>query len=206
MTRSGSLVAPYTAGEAQRLAVQVGAQDMLGNLRWQGWVRSMWTGPARRTTSSLTPGHAVYNRLAGQRLQPAGHRPPRRADARAAAACSSFYATWDQQALRLAWTGANWNTDGDLFIYLDTGAGGADAVFRPYPSVVTGTVVSLPAGMGADAVIWVQDGRTATLLRWDSAASAWGSPSPLSDKQYRFDPSLRGGQTDLYLPFAASRA
>ena len=31
----------------------------------------------------------------------------------------SFYGTWNADGLRLAWTGANWDSDGDLFIYLD---------------------------------------------------------------------------------------
>ncbi len=45
-----------------------------------------------------------------------------------------LYATWDQQALRLAWSGANWQRDGDLFIYLDTKAGGAGAAYNPLPA------------------------------------------------------------------------
>ena len=31
-----------------------------------------------------------------------------------------FYTTWDANNLRLAWTGADWRVDGDLYIYLDT--------------------------------------------------------------------------------------
>ncbi len=31
-----------------------------------------------------------------------------------------LYATWDASGLRLAWTGADWSTDGDLLILLDT--------------------------------------------------------------------------------------
>ena len=45
-----------------------------------------------------------------------------------------FYTTWDSSALRLAWTGANWNNDGDLFIYLDTQEGGTSALYNPYPA------------------------------------------------------------------------
>jgi hypothetical protein len=59
----------------------------------------------------------------------------------------SLHATWDQQALRLAWSGANWQRDGDLFIYLDTKAGGTGTAYNPYPQT-PGNAVKLP---GAEA-------------------------------------------------------
>jgi hypothetical protein len=39
--------------------------------------------------------------------------------------------TWDSAALRLLWAGANWDTDGDLAIYLDSQPGGTVRTFRP---------------------------------------------------------------------------
>lgn len=197
---SGALVAPYTVGEAQRVTVQVGSQDTHGNQRWQGLGSVYVDGPRTPDFIQIGTGRAIDSGWLGSGCSLLGtdHRGEQTASARGP---QQLYATWDQQALRLAWTGANWNTDGDLFIYLDSGAGGATSVFTPYPPPAAGTVVSLPDAMGADSVIWVEDGSTATLLRWDSASSAWGSPVTLSESQYRFAPSLRGGQTDLYLPF-----
>ena len=49
----------------------------------------------------------------------------------------SLYATWDHRALGLAWTGANWSGDGDLFIYLDTGPGGTTTTFTPESAAIT---------------------------------------------------------------------
>lgn len=42
-----------------------------------------------------------------------------------------FATTWDAQALRFNWQGANWDIDGDLFIYIDSKAGGTVTAFRP---------------------------------------------------------------------------
>jgi hypothetical protein len=114
----------------------------------------------------------------------------------------SLYATWDHEALRLAWTGANWSGDGDLFIYLDTGPGGTTGTFTPESVAITGTTVVLPSDMQADALIWVPDSQTATLLRWNGSAwSANDNAIYLDDAQFRFDGGRNGGQTDLYLPF-----
>ncbi len=43
-----------------------------------------------------------------------------------------FYATWTTDTLRLAWAGADWDVDGDLFVYLDTAAGGTSETLNPY--------------------------------------------------------------------------
>ena len=57
-------------------------------------------------------------------------------------------ASWNAEALRLSWTGANWNSDGDLFIYLDTMSGsGATQVFDPYPATSGQSDITLPPGM-----------------------------------------------------------
>ena len=58
-----------------------------------------------------------------------------------------LYASWDQKALRLAWTGANWGAGGDLYIYLDTGAGGTNETFSPHPVPETASTVLLPASL-----------------------------------------------------------
>jgi len=45
----------------------------------------------------------------------------------------ALYSTWDSRGIRIAWTGADWNNDGDLFIYLDTVSGGTLEIYNPYP-------------------------------------------------------------------------
>jgi alpha-tubulin suppressor-like RCC1 family protein/subtilisin-like proprotein convertase family protein len=42
-----------------------------------------------------------------------------------------FATTWDANALRLNWQGSDWNIDGDLFVYLDTVAGGTITPYIP---------------------------------------------------------------------------
>ena len=74
------------------------------------------------------------------------------------------YVTWGVDALRLAWTGANWNTDGDLFIYLDTRPGGAATAFDPYRTLTATTTISFPTGMAADTLLWVRDAATARTI------------------------------------------
>lgn len=42
-----------------------------------------------------------------------------------------FATTWDANALRLNWQGSDWSVDGDLFVYLDTVAGGTITPYIP---------------------------------------------------------------------------
>ncbi|RLC71701.1 MAG: hypothetical protein DRI81_17365, partial [Chloroflexi bacterium] len=135
-----------------------------------------------------------------------------------------FYATWNADALRMAWEGANWDYEGDLFIYLDTTSGGAETLYTPYTATMTNTTIYLPGNfpaittttwpefeqirhtqlitslldeaMQADYLVWATSDLTATLLTWDG--SAWVSPTLLSADYYRWNDGL----TDLYLPFS----
>ncbi|MEM7030805.1 MAG: LamG-like jellyroll fold domain-containing protein [Chloroflexota bacterium] len=93
-----------------------------------------------------------------------------------------FYTTWDDEGLALTWTGADWSSDGDLFIYLDTKAGGSIRAYNPYPASQGNTSIVLPVQadisaqarlanlpsrqakvqatpdqMAADYVVWVQE-------------------------------------------------
>ncbi|MEZ4639722.1 MAG: LamG domain-containing protein [Caldilineaceae bacterium] len=88
----------------------------------------------------------------------------------------ALYLTRDDSLLHILWTGADWETDGDLFVYLDTlpGQGGLVA-YNPYASTAQSTVLLLPTGadtgnpMQADYALWVVDSQNAHLLRWDGA-------------------------------------
>jgi hypothetical protein len=105
-----------------------------------------------------------------------------------------FYLSWNDRNLRLSWTGANWAHDGDLFIYLDTGAGGATALYNPYGG---GTNIALPSGMSANYVIWVHDQSTATLLQGGS----WTPVATLDVAHYLFTSDGGAFATELLLPF-----
>ncbi len=110
----------------------------------------------------------------------------------------NFYLTWNADTLRMAWTGADWNNDGDLFIYLDSAGGGATALFNPYPDS-SGTI-RLPNGFGADYLIWVKDNQTAQLMQWND--SGWTLVQLLGADKYAFDRTTSPSRTDLMLPFA----
>jgi subtilisin-like proprotein convertase family protein len=68
-----------------------------------------------------------------------------------------FYYTWDHEQLAFSWLGADWDVDGDLFIYLDTrpdqlpdGQGlpyvrhGGNIAYNPYTSTAANTLMLLP--------------------------------------------------------------
>lgn len=106
-----------------------------------------------------------------------------------------LYASWDSDALRLAWTGASWDLDGDLFIYLDTKGAGAAAAYNPYPS---GSAITLPSLFEADYLVWVKDNQTAILMGWNG--SGWVTIKTISSTNYAFtngNPEV----TDLLLPW-----
>ncbi len=200
---STELRANYTAPEGTKVSLQLASQDIYAQQQWQrfgtvyvdspttpdyvwigaetevyhGWMESGCTllGVDRRIYRQTTGG--------GLTLVP-----------------QELYTTWSAEALRLAWSGADWRSDGDLFVYLDTRAGGATEAYDPYPATAGNTKIALPSSLEADFLIWVQDHQTALLLSWDG--SQWGFGSSLSEEQYRFAVNLNTGQTDLYLPFA----
>lgn len=152
--------------------------DLVADLDYAGWLDSGCTliGVDRREARRVADGGM---RSAGQQL----------------------YATWDEQALRLAWTGANWTMDGDLFIYLDTGPGGSSQVYNPFDAN-TRPAMLLPLREGtqadADYLIWVQDDQVARLLRW--TGSTW-EPVANATLRYQFD-AQSPYRTNLYLPFS----
>jgi uncharacterized repeat protein (TIGR01451 family) len=201
--------AHVTGGEAQRISAGLASRDIYGNQRWQEFGSVIVDGPL--TPDYITPltaegaGSEAWmesgctlggadRRIAN--LGSSGRILPVSLQRRLA---QHGYFTWDHRALRLAWAGANWSDDGDLFIYLDTGPGGTNSTFTPHPVAAGGTTVVLPDDLQADVLIWVQDARTAGLLRWNG--SDWAVDSLLTAEQFRFDGALNGGQTDLYLPF-----
>ena len=125
----------------------------------------------------------------------------------------SLYLTRDDSLLHVLWTGADWETDGDLFVYLDTLPGqGSMAAYNPYPSTAQSSVLLLPTGadvdnpaagaMHADYALWVVDGERAHLLRWDG--TGWVDEGLLDELGgvYAFSHEPDAMYTDLVLPFS----
>jgi subtilisin-like proprotein convertase family protein len=188
---AGPLSAAIVAADGQQVWVSLGLRDALGNQRWIDFGSVIVDAP-------LTPDHvwlptpltSACSRVGVDR-RVADHALPMAA----LKAEQQLGVSWDREALRLSWTGGDWNTDGDLFIYLDAHEGGTDRAYNPFGD---GVSVVLPPGMTADLLVWVQDGAVAQLRRWDGAA--WQLLIPqLPPAQYRFDPALE--RTQLYLPF-----
>lgn len=190
----------YQAQEGQKISVRVTATDNYGNQTGE-------TGGPFYLDQAFTPAYVSmddngrpYNDWAVNRCHLVG-RDNRLARRDTALSAQQFYTTWDHQGLRLAWQGGNWDSDGDLFIYLDTKYGGTDRAYNPYPATISNTVVILPVQgstqpastrstdfnregnrqerccglpdnqMGADMVLWIRDNLTATLLTWVPTSS-----------------------------------
>ncbi|MFH1632590.1 MAG: LamG-like jellyroll fold domain-containing protein [Chloroflexota bacterium] len=178
---TGPLTSVYAAVDGQKVSVELGSRDTLGNQRWQsfgsvfvdsqlaldyiamnvgdegmyrGWMESDCTdlGIDRRA-------NRIYGNIPAQEL----------------------FASWNAGALRLAWIGGNWYADGDLFLYLDTAAGGTNQVYDPFGATYD---ITLPDGMLADYLVWVQDGETASLLHWEGGWVVASDQLPVSSFQF----------------------
>ena len=108
------------------------------------------------------------------------------------AALQELHTSWNANRLAVTWTGADWDFDGDLFVYLDTAAGGATALYDPF---ATGGALTFPASFAPDFLVWVQDDATATLLQWNG--TSWVVDRVLLAPNFNFD----APHTDLLLPF-----
>jgi len=202
----------YLPGEGQKVWAYLTIHDTLGNRREQS------IGPVYADTP-FTPDYLdrfgignpgdVYRGWMESGCSQVGvdRRVNRSAPAGATLkAIQRFYTTWNSEALRMTWTGANWTSNGDLFVYLDVAPGGTTTAYNPYgagpaihlPGVTPTTTVG---AMAADYLVWVRDAQTATLLRWNG--SAWVVASDMAQNaQFQFIAGVNDGQTDLYLPFS----
>ncbi len=218
------------AGEAQALYAHVVAQDVHGNQRWHTLgpiyadtpTTPDYILPSPRVGGGAGGGGNYHGWMDSGCSQIGVNREVLR-NAHTGAALNEvqeLYLTWNDEALRLAWGGADWAGDGDIFVYFDTGApGGATTAFNPYTATMTNpalssaevTVIGLPAQNGrqleADYMLWIEDADAVALMRWDG--DEWIEDAPLPPQYYEFDPSTGSGQrtahllphTDVYLPF-----
>ena len=196
-------------GEAQVLYAHVVAIDGRGNQRWHTLGPIYVDAP---TTPDLIADPAYRGWLQSGASQIGADREVSRVATAGGAAQEPqrFYASWDADALALAWSGASWDTDGDLYIYLDTQPGGAETAFNPYGTPVT---IRLPSQDGqqlaADYMVRVEDSGTAQLYAWNG--SAWEvtatfatstTPVPGGALHYRFDASSVPALSSFYIPFS----
>lgn len=118
-----------------------------------------------------------------------------------------FYAMWDSSMLSLAWQGADWRSDGDLFLYFDTiPNNGSTQVFNPYSATISTTAVFLPvtgqppAPMAADYLLWVRNDTMIELYQWDASSSGW--VQAMFDGDYNLDGNQRIPLSQIQLPLA----
>jgi hypothetical protein len=189
------------AGEAQVFYAHVVAEDGYGNQQWRT-LGSIYTDVT--TTPDYITDLSYHGWMESACTQIGADRELMRNAYRGQALTDTqrMYMTWDGGGLRLAWSGANWDGDGDLFIYFDAGEpGGAVTAYNPYTAAM-GSVGLLTLGdpqLEADYLIWVQDALTAELRHWNG--SAWVFSAMLSSDQYGLDTTLKPPVTDLYVPF-----
>lgn len=139
--------ASYTAQDGQQISVEIGSRDSYGNERWQFFGPIYVDSPYTPDYSALGDPQTRYHGWMQSNCSLIGvDRHIKRSDQANGARSDEqrFYATWDSNGLRLAWTGANWNRDGDLFIYLDTQAGGTTTAYNPYSATLSTTTIYLP--------------------------------------------------------------
>lgn len=148
---------PYLTFEGSRVTTGIRLRDALEN-------EVVTKLPTVYVDSAVTPdytsipndGSSIYRGWLNNACATLG------SDSRAGSAqgIQRFATTWDSQALRVNWQGADWNVDGDLFVYLDTIPGGTVSAYRPNQfvtsleqSMVAGTAfVTLPANAAARGV------------------------------------------------------
>jgi len=202
----------FTPAEGEQIWAHVASEDVYGQQTWQSSGPFYVDSPVTPDHTVLEPGQQPYRGWmdSGCTLVGVDRRLSRQASPGAAlSAAQALYVSWDTEALRLAWTGADWRADGDLFIYLDTRDGGTSTLFNPYevmaPTIYLPgvTPISTVGAMAADILVWVRDDATALLLEWQG--DYWDFVTTLDGSQYRFQPSEQGYPipiTDLRLPFA----
>ncbi len=204
--RSFSSVTPVTITlhERQALYAHLAVRDPAGNITW-------WHSGAQAVTidTPLTPdryltqlengGQSALGEQAMDWLQSGGSLLgiDRQANRISVRAEQKLYTSWDEHQLALAWRGADWDLDGELFIYLDTASGGANVAYDPWGS---GPQVNLPAAMQADYALRVLDGQSAQLYHYASGWTQIAANDGVSGLAYDYDAASL--TTLLRIPFS----
>ncbi len=96
----------------------------------------------------------------------------------------NLFASWNADTLRMLWQGADWNSQGDLFVYLDTNAGGATQLYDPYPADAGANALRLPDGFDANYLVWIQNRADATLWQFNGG---WSQVAALDATRFYAD-------------------
>jgi hypothetical protein len=136
----------FQAGDVQAVTVDLILRDIDGNQTVQTYGPVFVDAPETPDYISLpaAPGLPAYDGWMDTGCSLVG--VDRRADQTVhelgtLSGPQSLHASWDQASLRLAWTGADWDSQGDLFVYLDSVAGGSRQAYNPFAD---GTELYLP--------------------------------------------------------------
>ncbi len=214
----GSRFSELAVDEPQQVSVRLGRTDIYGNTRWQSAGPVTIDGPL--TPDYLAPlGDAWLD--SGCTLLGVDARGQRQAAANTSLdVLQRFYTTWNSDALAFSWIGANWESDGDLFITFDVAdsvtpqASGSVRAYDPFTATYTNTAILLPydgatsTQMTADYVLWIKNSTDVSLMAWDGSTGTWkempAGPGGLRSEGliYTFQPTPEGGLTDILLPFA----
>jgi len=146
---------PLTTAEASRLTFGQRLRDILGNEALTPLSSIYVDAPATPDYTMMDDDEPTYRGFVNNGCAALGEdrRPTN-------VGIQRFATTWDAQALRFNWQGADWDTDGNLFIYLDTIAGGTVKAYRPdtYTQTITDSVtlgesyITLPVNMAARTI------------------------------------------------------
>ncbi|MCK4256684.1 hypothetical protein KAX35_07330 [candidate division WOR-3 bacterium] len=101
-----------------------------------------------------------------------------------------LYMTWDHDELYTGYKGANWNTDGDLFVYIDSKSGGAS---KSYNWAGYGTH-NFPSGFSADYVLCVENPGAYSLKKYVSGT--W------QDASYSGSALFSSDTSEICIPFS----
>ncbi len=150
LTLAAGQFSGLTTAEASRMTFALRVRDSLGN-------ESLTNLPSVYVDAPTTPDYTLMNSTEptyrgfvnnGCAALGEDRRP-------GLSNIQRFAMTWDSEAIRLNWQGANWDYDGDLFIYLDTVTGGTVKAYRPtsYTQSISNSValgesfITLPVNM-----------------------------------------------------------
>jgi hypothetical protein len=146
---------PLTTAEASRLTFGQRLRDVLGNEALTPLSSIYVDAPATPDYTVMDDDEPTYRGFVNNGCAALGEdrRPTN-------VGIQRFATTWDAQALRFNWQGADWDSDGNLFIYLDTIAGGTVKAYRPdnYTQTITDSValgesyITLPVNMAARTI------------------------------------------------------
>ena len=144
-----------TTAEASRIDTNVRLGDVLGNEGLTPLPRVYVDAPSTPDYTVMYSDEPIYREFVNNGCAVLGE------DSRSTSlGMQRFAFTWDNQAIRMNWQGADWDYEGELFIYLDTITGGTVQTYQPknYTQTITDSIafgdsfITLPTNMAARTI------------------------------------------------------